>query len=188
MSSQINSTAYQPTREQQELSPEERDILWKLRFRRSLFIVSAWLCLSYVFVEGWCRVYPGNYLDAVRELFRFRMYPTWYLLGLFILLTIYFTRYFLQSAYPLFKDLKLGKKTIIYFEPGKYQTPFFAEYYMCLPSLKNPLLRIDKAMYDAIQPGCTARLALSVYSNFIFSVEVNGVTTTFNYPTAIDDL
>ena len=176
------------TREQLDFTSEEQNILWRLRNRKLFFLVGTYLALSYVFIDGWTRVYPGTYFEAVKELFRFRIYPTWFLLALFIILTVYFTSYFLKSVYPLIKDLKAGKKQVIYFIPGKYQTPFFAEYYLKTPSQKTPLIRINKEMYDSIQSDSTACISMSLYSRFVFSIEVNGIKEKFNYSTAIDDL
>src|SRR5258706_15075097 len=95
-----------PVSEQQELTGEEKAILWNLRNKKLILFIPTYLSLSFVFLEGWSRMYPGNFIEATKELFRFRLYPTWFLLFLFILLTIYFTRYYLKSIHPLFKDLK----------------------------------------------------------------------------------
>jgi len=176
------------TREQINFTSEEQNILWRLRNKKLFFLVGAYLSLSYVFIDGWTRVFPGTYWEAVKELFRFRIYPIWYLWCLFIILTIYFSRYFLKSIYPLIKDLKAGRKQVIYFIPGKYQTPFFAEYYLQTPSQKTPLIRISKEMYDSIHVDSTAAISMSLYSKFVFSIEVNGKKESFNYSTAIDDL
>jgi hypothetical protein len=184
----LNSSEFNPAIEQQELTSEERNILWNLRNKKLFFLLGAYFSLSYVLVDAWTRVYPGTYIEAVKELFRFRIYPVWFLLFLFILLTILFTRYFLKSVYPLFKDLKAGKKQIIFFVPGKYQTPFFAEYYLKTPSQKTPLIRINKNLYDTIQNDSSAHINVSLYSRFVFSIEVNGIKEKFNYSTAIDDI
>src|SRR5689334_25253225 len=97
--------SFNTTREQLELTSEERNILWRLRNKKLIFCAGAYLSLSYVLVEAWVRVYPGTYMEAVKELFRFRIYLTWFLLFLFLLSTGYFTWYFSKSVYPLFKDL-----------------------------------------------------------------------------------
>ncbi|MDP4261899.1 MAG: hypothetical protein Q8941_05155 [Bacteroidota bacterium] len=184
----IISSEISPASEQQELTGEEKSILWNLRNKKLIFFIPSYLSLSYVFVEGWARVYPGTYWEAVKELFRFRIYPTWYLLFLFLILTIFFARYYLKSIHPLFKDLKAGKKQIIFFVPGKYQTPFFAEYYLKTPSQKTPLLRIDKDLYDTIQSNSAACIKISLYAKFVFSIEVNGIKEEFNYSTSFDDI
>ena len=176
------------TREQLNFTSDEQNILWRLRNRKLLFLSGAYLSLSWVLIDVWSRVYAGNYWEAIKELFRFRIYPIWYLWGLFIILTIYFTRYFLKSVYPLIKDLKAGKKLVIYFVPGRYQTPFFAEYYLQTPSQRTPLVRISKEVYDSIRVDTTASISVSPYSRFVFSIEVNGIKQKFNFSTEIDDL
>src|SRR5262249_37310238 len=88
---------FNPVRQQSDLTSEERNILWRLRNKKLIYLLGVYLSLSYLFVEVWVWGYDGAYFEAIKELFRFRVYPTWFFLFLFIILTIYFTRYFLKS-------------------------------------------------------------------------------------------
>lgn len=175
-------------KEEQDLTVEEKSILQRLRIKKLSFLLGAYLPLSYIFIDAWTRVYPGSYLEAVKALFQFRLYHTWYLLLLFIILTIYFTKYFFGSVYPLFKDLKTGKKWIFFFTPGKYQTPFFAEYYVKTILKDRPLIRIDKGLYDAIEDHTTACIHIAPNSEFVFSIQIGERKMKFKYSTLVDDI
>lgn len=107
------------------------------------------------------------------------MTPYFYLF-VFILIVIYFIYYYNKLIRPVIKDLKEGVKEILYYKPEKYQTPFFAEYFIVTPVLKKSRVKINKDLFDTIQPGSSAAISYSIYSHFIFSIEVGGKEVRFN--------
>ncbi|HEX6845536.1 MAG TPA: hypothetical protein VF144_01095 [Chitinophagaceae bacterium] len=105
--------------------------------------------------------------------------PYFYLF-IFLLITGYFIYYYYKLLYPYTKDLRQGLKEILYYIPEKYQTPFFAEYYIVTPISKKSKVKISKEIFDLIGPGSTAAISYSVYSHFIFSIEVDKKEIKFN--------
>ncbi len=122
--------------EKQFLTPNEIRILKRIRNKRTGFILSAYLSLAYVFVEMWSSYSLKDVMLILTKL----KFISYYLGALFLLLTIFFINYFIQSAYPYIKDVKAGIKNIIPFVPGKYKTPFFEDYYLETPIKKISLI------------------------------------------------
>jgi hypothetical protein len=91
-------------------------------------------------------------------------------------------------VYPIIKDLKSGTKAVIPFIPGKYQTPFFAEYYLKTILKDRPLIKIDKELYDTIQDYSKAFIGISLYSEFVFFIQIDARRMKFNYSTLVDDI
>jgi len=105
--------------------------------------------------------------------------PYFYLF-IFLLIAGYFIYYYYKLLYPYSRDLKEGSKEILYYDPEKYQTPFFAEYYIATPVSKRSRVKISKEIFDAIRPGATAAISYSIHSHFIFSIEVDEKEIKFN--------
>ncbi len=106
----------------------------------------------------------------------------------FIVLNIYFIRYFLRSVYPYMKDLKGGAKELIYFPAESYKTPFFDTYYLKTISRKKPMIRITKEVYDEIQPGAEACISISPKARFVFALKVGEKKMEFNENNSILDI
>ena len=105
--------------------------------------------------------------------------PYFYLF-IFFLIASYFIYYYYKLLFPYSRDLKEGIKEILYYEPEKYQTPFFAEYYIVTPVSKKSRVKISKEIFNAIRPGSTAAISYSIHSHFIFSIEVDQKEIKFN--------
>lgn len=76
--------------------------------------------------------------------------------------------YYIKLIHPINKDLKEGMKEVLYYDSGKYQTPFFAEYFIVTPIAKRSRIRISSEMFDKISPDSSATISYSIYSHFIF--------------------
>ena len=105
--------------------------------------------------------------------------PYFYLF-IFLLIAGYFIYYYYTLLFPYSRDLKEGSKEILYYDPGKYQTPFFAEYYIITPLFKKSRVKISKEIFDTIGPGSIAAISYSIHSHFIFSIEVDEKEIKFN--------
>ena len=174
--------------EQQLLAGDEKNILRRQRDKKFLFIIGTYLALIGVLIEAWFQGHKDSIRRGPEELERF-MNVSFYFIGFcFIILTIYFINYYFKSVSPIIKDLKNGTKVIIPFLPGKYQTPFFAEYYLKTILQDRPLIKIDKELYDFIQDTSHAFISISPYSEFVFSIQIDDRKMKFNYSTLVDDI
>lgn len=162
------------SKEQRELTGGERRVLAAIRNKRLLFVGSAYGAFLVVLVLGWIE----GWLQAVEiyeeEADQLRSAAAYTVLFFFLLLTIYFVNYYFKSVHPFVRDLKLGYKDLLYFQPLPYKTPLFDAYYVKTPSAKNAMIRISKEMFDLIQPGSKACLVLSRYARFPFLLEIEG--------------
>ena len=111
--------------------------------------------------------YPRLSEDSIKMMNHLAPY---FYLFIFLLIAGYFIYYYYQLLYPYSRDLKGGSKEILYYDPGKYQTPFFAEYYIITPLFKKSRVKISKEVFDAIGPGTIAAISYSIHSHFIFSI------------------
>ena len=186
---QINNPSIQAVllQEQKSMSPGEIRILQMIRNKKLLFIVSSYCTFLAILALGW--LYGGGRSArwGEEEVRRYRYVAPIVIAFFFIVLTIYFVNYYLKSLYPYIKDIKRGVKELLYFEPDSYKTPFFDTYYIRTVSKKNSLVRISKELYDAIQPGCKACMAISPAARFVFSIDVNGKKMEFNEKNALID-
>ena len=168
------------------LSTDEKNILKKIRKKKSIFFFSTLAGFLLLIPSGWIisinmsgdGYFNTWFSDDLGNILR-KMTPYFYLVVL-ILILIYFTRYYFQLIHPIIKDLKEGVKEVLYFTPEKYQTPFFAEYFVVTPVAKKQRIRISKELYDTIQQGSSAALKFSIHSQFIFSIDVDGNEIRFN--------
>lgn len=175
---------------QSELKPlnsEEKNILRKIRQKKSKFFFST--------LAGFILLIPIGYLYSITtrhvgyrsywelsentRLMMRRLAPYFYSF-LFLLMSGYFTYYYYTLLYPITKDLKQGMKEILYYDPGKYKTPFFEEFYIVTPLLKKTRVKIAREFYNKIEENSLAAISYSVHSHFIFSIELDDQKITFN--------
>ena len=78
-------------------------------------------------------------------------------------------------------------KEAILFNPGKYQTPFFEEYFLVTPIKNRQRIKVGKEFFDAIQANTPAFINRAVYSGFIFSIQINGESMSFDESNTIID-
>ena len=173
--------------EQQPMAGDEKNILRANRDKKLFFLLGSYITLAGVVFQVLYMIWDVDH-PSIRVLFRYYRLHLSFLAFLLIILTIYFIRYYYKSVHPLVKDVRAGKKEVIFFVPGKYQTPFFAEYYLKTVIEDRSLIRINKELYDTIYDYSRACINMSLYSKFIFSVDIDGKKMKFKYSTLIDDL
>lgn len=186
--SEIVSSQLRPVEEQDYLVKDEADVLTKIRNRKLVFILGTYGSLVGVLIYAWIDGFFRSFRwgpDAVK---RYEHVAPYLIIFSFVILTIYFIHYYFNSVHPLIKDLKSGMKRIQFFVPGKYQTPFVAEYYLKTPLKKVPLIKIDKDFYDRIHTGSVACICFAPHSKFVLSIEVDRAKVNFNYSVAMDDI
>ena len=103
---------------------------------------------------------------------------------LFLVLTIYFIRYYLQTVHPYRQDLKNGMKELVYFIPEPYKTPFFETFYIRTISEQRPLVRISPELYQQVQPGSEAIMGIAPRSHFVFYIAVGNEVLEFDHRSA----
>lgn len=178
--------------EVKRLTSAEIDILKKIRQKKSRFFLSTLVGFLILIPIGW--IYSTN-TSGIRyhrlsenSIRRMAHLAPYFYLCVFLLITGYFIYYYYKLLYPFNKDLKEGIKEILYYDPGKYQTPFFAEYYIVTPISKRSRVKISKEIFDAINPGSTAAISYSIHSHFIFSIEVGDKEIEFNETNELADI
>jgi hypothetical protein len=166
------------------LTREEKSILKKIRNKKRRFFLST--------LGGFLLLIPIGYFYSINRqgtrygrfddesLERMQRITPWFMLFVLILIIIYFIRYYFKLIHPVNKDLEEGMKEVLYYDPGKYQTPFFAEYFIITPIAKRSRIRISKEIFDKIRPDSFATISYSIYSHFIFSIEVDNNKILFN--------
>lgn len=171
------------------LDSKERSLLKRLRNKKQLYILAAYIGIAAVFMRAYFKakeiyvIMEDNVEDAERAA---RMLP--FVFGFaYLMLTIFMLRFYITAVLPLGKDLKKGMKKIISFYPESYKTPYFDNFYLNTAIRKHPMLRIDQDMYDAIQPGTTGFMSKAPYSNFILSLKVGNAVMEFNEKNTIID-
>ena len=166
------------------LTWEEKDILMKIKNRKRRFFISTLVGFLILIPIGWYlsidRQYVGLWRQNEESIHRMNKMTPYFYFFVLLLITGYFINYYFRLLHPLVKDLKKGVKEILYYDPGKYQTPFFAEYYIITPLKKKNRVKISKEFFDEIQPGAAATISYSIYSYFIFSIDINGKEIKFN--------
>src|SRR5215212_3745515 len=85
----------------------------------------------------------------------------------FLIFTILFLVYYFRTIYPYTRDLKRGLKTVSWFYPVPYKTPFFENFFLKTGSPKKPALSIPKHLYEAVQPGVLACIMFAPSSRFL---------------------
>jgi hypothetical protein len=166
------------------LSGNERNILRKIRLKKSRFFFYTFgsflilLPIGYAYSMTWRGTSRGTFSEE--NIARLQRITPWFYLFITVLLFIYFINYYFKLIHPVTKDLKEGKKEVLYYAPAKYQTPFFAEYFIVTPLIKRSRVRISKDLFDEIDPQSSAAISYSIYSHFIFSIEVDGKEVKFD--------
>ena len=169
------------SREQIELNDVDRKLLAKTRLKKTLFLLSAYgallLILFVIYLTGNVR---GSGIGS-NEIFEKHHRATLILtIVAFTVITLIFSVHYFRVIYPYTKDLKAGLKTVSWFYPVGYKTPFFDHFFLKTGSVKKPMLAIPKYAYDAIQPGVLACIMFAPASKFLLSLDVNGFIVEYN--------
>ncbi len=167
-------------REQTILSLAERKVLAKVRLKKTLILLVAYGALIAVLVTVYLTGMIKSSETSLEKIQRIRR-ATLILTGSsFIIFTCFFIRHYYKSVYPYTRDLKNGMKTVSWFYPVSYKTPFFDNFFLKTGSPKNPMLAIPKNLYEAIQPGMLAFIAFAPKSRFVLMLDINGEQVEYN--------
>ncbi len=175
-------------REQILLTEVDKKLLAKVRLKRTLFLVIAYLSLTailfLIFMTGQFD-FTGT---SIEKSIRYRR-ATNILTGLLlIILTISFVVYYFKAIHPFTRDLKKGLKTVSWFYPAAYKTPYFDSFFLKTGSPKKPMLPIPKNLFDAIEPGVLAYILIAPASRFVFLLDIDGQQLEFNERNVVLDL
>ena len=171
-------------REQTELNETERGVLTRVRRKKTLFMMIAYfslvIILALIFSISFFKAPDVAIEKAQRVKLSIQL-----LTGISLLIfTAIFIIHYYRSVYPYTRDLKKGLKTISWFYPDTYKTPFFDNFFLKTGSRKKPMLPIPKYMYDAAQPGALAFISFAPTSRFVLLLNVNGFQLEFNEETS----
>jgi hypothetical protein len=168
------------SREQAELNMDERKVLAGIRRKKTIFLVGAYLALlgilATAYITGWVR--PRDL--STEKFLRYKMATSIFSGTLLIIFTIIFTVYYIKAIHPYTRDLRNGLKTISWFYPAAYKTPFFDKFFLKTGSRKRPMMSIRKDMYDAIEPGVLACILFAPASRCVLLLDINGQRMEFN--------
>lgn len=81
--------------------------------------------------------------------------------------TFYFGKYYVQNVQPLIKDVRSGKKKLIFFKPLKTEMAFFKRYYLGTPIFDNQQIQIAAEDFFLIQEDYLLCLELGANSRQI---------------------
>ncbi len=167
-------------REQIELNEAEREILIKVRLKKTIFLLSAYLAIVAVVVIAYMTGWVGKDYVSIEKMRRIRFATGILSLFFLVLLSIFFGVYYYRTVYPYTRDLKKGMKTISWFYPTGYKTPYFDKFFLKTGSRKKPMMSIPRELYDAIRPGVLACILFAPTSRFVLSLDIDGWRLEFN--------
>jgi hypothetical protein len=164
---------FKPTIEYIPLTREEIFTLKVARNKKLLYILSTYGMLSIVLVFAMIRGWGRAARYGEDELARVNKIGPYFFAFIFLLLTYYFIRYYFQSVHPYVKDLKEKQKKTIFFQPLRYKTPAFEEFFFTTPLEKKQLVRVSRADYEEFIAGDTFCFDTAPYSGYIFRLLKN---------------
>jgi|KBSSwiS6_1023812.scaffolds.fasta_scaffold14778_2 hypothetical protein len=167
-------------REQIELNAEDRRVLTQVRRKKTLFIIAAYFALIGLLTIIYLISFLKSADITIEKAQRFKL-AIRLLAGIsFLLFTCLFIIHYYKTIYPYTRDLKKGLKTISWFYPVSYKTPFFDNFFLKTGSRKRPMLSIPKYVYDAIQPGTLAFITFAPTCRFVLLLDINGFQVAYN--------
>ena len=168
------------SREKIQLNFSDRITLSKVRRKKTLFMLKAYFGLIGILVLIYLTGLIKPSEASIETIQRYQRATSILTGASFVLFTCIFLIHYFRSVYPYTLDLKRGLKTISWFYPVSYKTPFFEHYFLKTGSRKKPMLSIPKHLYQAIQPGVLACIIFAPASRFLLLIEVNGLGVEFN--------
>jgi hypothetical protein len=168
------------SREQAELNAAERKVLAKIRRKKTIFLVTAYVALvailAFVYMTGMIK---SQVVTAEKNIRLQR--GTMIFSGVsFIAFTVIFIFQYIKTVHPYTRDLRNGLKTISWFYPAAYKTPFFDSFFLKTGSRKRPMLSIHRELYDAIRPGVLACILFAPASRCVLLLDIDGRRMEFN--------
>ncbi len=157
------------------LTAGERRVLKAKRNKKIAYITTTYLILLGILVAGVDLAYEDA--EGPQKRFDPELLKTvgpMFLIGMWIILTIYFTKWFFQDAHSFTKDLKSNQKKQTYFVGKKYVMPFFNKYYLYLPHHKQPQVQLPAEDFAMIPDQAKFLLETGKYSGHILCLSYNG--------------
>jgi hypothetical protein len=154
------------------LSAEDRLQLLNLRNRKRLYLFSTYGVFLLVFSYAWLYGFSGGRGHIKPEQFE-RVAPIFFSFS-FILLTVFFVRYWMQTVHQFNKDLRRNEKEVIEFACTKYQMGFFNRYYLKTPLEKKQVVEISKETFEKLFPAQNLVFEVAPYSKTIFNLKAGG--------------
>lgn len=175
-------------REQILLTEADKKLLAAVRLKRTIFLVLAYLSLvailGFIFMTGQLR----STETSLEKMLRYQRATNLLTGGSLVIFTIIFIIYYFKTVYPFTRDLKKGLKTVSWFYPAAYKTPYFDSFFLKTGSPKKPMLPIPKNLFDAIEPGVLAYILIAPASRFVFLLDIDGQQLEFNERNVVLDL
>jgi len=162
--------------EEELLSPDDNLVLKDKRDRRFFFLMSGYLPLlgvcAFLFLYGpdvlnfrHTRFQRMNITEDVRG--RFWTIAPYFAIFFFLMATMLFAKFYFESLHPLIKDLKKGKKTLIFYKPKKTEMAFFNRFYLSTPLYNNQQIEVSREDFYSIDETVLLCLEMGSDSNFI---------------------
>ncbi|TMI63491.1 MAG: hypothetical protein E6H07_11960 [Bacteroidetes bacterium] len=167
-------------REQLQLNFKDREILTKVKRKKTLFLLKAYLALIAILFMIYLTGFVTSSTTSIDTILRYQRATLILTLTSFFLITCLFIIHYFRKIYPYTKDLRIGLKTVSWFYPVGYKTPFFDSFFLKTGSPKNPMLPIPKHLYDTIEPGVLAFIVFAPASRFLLMLDVNGLQVEYN--------
>jgi len=169
--------------EEHVLSETDRASLIAKRNKQIVFLLWSYvplaLILVYVFVNGLAVIYrekypyPKHEIDE-EDITRFALVAPYVCGFFFLMLTVFFIHYYLQTVAPLVKDINKGKKHLLYIKSEKTEMAFFNKYYISSPIGKKQQIQIDREDFHNITDTNSPCLELAPHSETILRIVNNG--------------
>ena len=164
------------TTTEQPLSEKDRSELIAKRNKKAFFLFSAYiplaLILAFVFFSGPSVVYQDKYPYPKHEITEddvknFNIAAPLVCGFFFLLLTIFFMHYYMQTVSPLIKDLRKNKKLLLQIKPEKTEMAFFNKYFIATPIFKKQQVQVEKTDFHNISDNKPLVLELAPHSQTI---------------------
>ena len=170
------------------LSDEEKSSLISKRNRKTFYILSVYLGLAcvllYVIATGPGIVSGNRGLGELTDEDRgnFWTVAPAFCGFLFVILTIFFIRYYLQAVHPLVKDIKRGTKLLLLLRLEK-RDPFFNRFFIYTPIRKTRQIEISSENYYQLKQDAVT-LVITPHSHEILQLLNSGQEVLFHLPVA----
>jgi hypothetical protein len=169
--------------EEQPLSGTDLSILTAKRNKQLSFLLYSYIPLAaillYVFIDGIAVIsrekFPYQKMEfSDEEEARFHLVAPYVCAFLFLLLTIFFIRFYLQTLAPLIKDVKQKKKLLLHYIPEKTEMAFFNRYYLSSPVVKKQQVEISREDFMSLPQQGNLVIEVLPHSQTILRFTNNG--------------
>lgn len=89
---------------------------------------------------------------------------------MFLLSTIFLTVFYFRSVHPFIKDIRKGKKLLVFYEVKKTAMVLFRRYYISIPLYSNQQIEINKEDFENINEGDLLCLEMGPASTYILKL------------------